>query len=84
MNFLKSKAYKIMSIAELCVLVLIIALNLISSFISLNSALNITFFVVILVGALYVIGVSITSIVFLAKEKRKQEKENSTVRNNDE
>ena len=75
MNFLKTKAYKIMSIVEISVLVLIIALNLISSFFSLSNTLNITFFVIILIGALYVIGVSITSIVFLAKERRKQEKE---------
>lgn len=75
MNFLKTKTYKIMSIVELCVLVLIIALNLISSFFSLSNTLNITFFVIILIGALYVIGVSITSIIFLAKERRKQEKE---------
>ena len=75
MNFLKTNAYKIMSIVELCVLVLIIALNLISSFFSLSNTLNITFFVIILIGALYVIGVSITSIIFLAKERRKQEKE---------
>lgn len=75
MNFLKSRAFKIMSIAELCVLVLIIALNLISSFASLGKGWNIAFFTVILIGALYVISVSITSIVLLAKEKRKQEKD---------
>ena len=75
MNFLKSRAFKIMSIAELCVLVLIITLNLISSFASLSNGWNIAFFTVILIGALYVIGVSITSIVLLAKEKRKQNEE---------
>ena len=75
MNFLKTKAYKIMSIVEVCVLVVIIALNLISSFATLSSTLNVIFFVIILVGALYVIGVSITSIIFLAKEKRKEGKE---------
>ena len=76
MSFLKSKTYKILSIIELCVLGVIIALNLISSFASLSKGLNLTFFVIILIGALYVIGLSITSIVLLAKEK-KQEKENS-------
>ena len=75
MNFLKSKAFKIMSIAELCVLVIIITLNLVSSFASLNQGWNIAFFTIILVGALYVIGVSITSIVLLAKEKMKQNEE---------
>lgn len=75
MNFLKSKTYKIMSIFEIAVLCLIIALNLISSFVSLNQGWNIAFFTIILVGALYVIGVSITSIVLLAKEKRKQNEE---------
>ena len=75
MNFLKSRAFKIMSIAELCVLVLIITLNLISSFASLSNGWNIAFFTVILIGALYVIGVSITSIVLLAKEKMKQNEE---------
>lgn len=74
MSFLKSKTYKILTIVELCVLGLIIALNLISSFAQLSKGLNIAFFAIILVGALYVITLSITSIVLLAKEK-KQEKE---------
>ena len=74
MSFLKTKTYKVLSIIEICVLVVIIALNLISSFAKLGNTLNVTFFVIILIGALYVIGVSITSIIFLAKEKRKEEK----------
>lgn len=72
MTFLKSKAYKIMSIVELCVLGVIIALNLISSFASLSKGLNIAIFFVILLGAIYVIGLSITSIILLAKERRKE------------
>lgn len=71
MNFLKSKAYKIMSVIEICVLVVIIALNLISSFASLSNAWNIAFFTIIIIGATYVIGLSITTIIILAKEKRK-------------
>ena len=71
MSFLKTKTYRVLSIIEICVIVVIIALNLISSFAKLGNTLNVTFFVIILIGALYVIGISITSIIFLAKEKRK-------------
>lgn len=72
MTFLKSKAYKILSIVQICVLGLILALNLISSFASLTKGWKLAFFVIILIGALYVIGISVASIIFLAKEKRKE------------
>jgi len=76
MSFSKSKTFKIMYIIEFCVLVVIIALNLISSFVSLSEPLNITFSIIVLIGGLYVISFSITFIVLLVKEKRKNNENN--------